>query len=88
MATDVCVCECVCVYVSAGVCVCWMLLSNQNFELKKTQSGMGGGGNGCGSGLLGLTSNNKLHSPDGTAFTLRAHAAPSGECNYCVCVCV
>ena len=30
----------------------------------------------------------KLHSPDRTAFALRAHAAPSGECNYYVCVCV
>ena len=30
----------------------------------------------------------KLHSPDRTAFALRARAAPSGECNYYVCVCV
>ena len=52
---------------------------------------MGGGDYGCGSGLLGVTSN-KLHSPDRTVFALRAHAAPSGECNYyvrvCVCVCI
>ena len=26
----------------------------------------------------------KLHSPGGTGFTLWAHAAPSGECNYYV----
>ena len=26
-------------------------------------------------------------SPDRIAFALRAHAAPSGECNYYVCVC-
>ena len=49
---------------------------------------MGGGDYGCGSGLLGVTSNNKLHSPDRTAFALRAHAAPSGECNYYMYVCM
>ena len=38
--------------------------------------------------------NIQQNSPDGTAFALRTHAAPSGECNYyvcvyvCVCVCV
>ena len=47
-----------------------------------TQSGIGGGDNGCGSGLLRVTSTNKLHSPDGTAFALQAHAALSGECNH------
>ena len=30
----------------------------------------------------------RLHSPDSTAFTLQAHAAPSGECNYYVYVCM
>ena len=30
----------------------------------------------------------RLHSPDSTAFTFRAHAAPSGECNYYVYVCM
>ena len=34
---------------------------------------MGGEDNGCGSGLLRVTK--KLHSPDGTAFALRVHAA-------------
>ena len=29
----------------------------------------------------------QIHSPDGTAFALWAHAAPSGECNCYVCVC-
>ena len=29
-------------------------------------------------GLLGVTLNEMLRSPDGTGF---AHAAPSGECN-------
>ena len=28
------------------------------------------------------------YNPQTTAFALRAHAAPSGECNYYVCVCV
>ena len=26
--------------------------------------------------------------PRQSSIHLRAHAAPSGECNYCVCVCV
>ena len=49
---------------------------------------MDGGGNGCGSGLLGVNPRNKLHFPDRTAFAFRAHAAPSGECNYYVCICM
>jgi len=34
----------------------------------------------CGDGLLVVT--DKLHSLDGTAFTLVAHVASSGKCNY------
>ena len=30
----------------------------------------------------GVARGNIQHSPDGTAFALRAHAALSGECNY------
>ena len=29
-----------------------------------------------------------IHSPDGTAFALRAHAALSGDCNYYMYVCM
>ena len=55
-----------------------MLLSNQILELEIIPSG--GGENGCGSGLLGVTFNKKVNiSPDGTAFVLQDHAAPSGE---------
>ena len=43
---------------------------------------MGGSDNGCGSGLLGVTPNKLV--PDRMAFTLQAHAALSGECNYYV----
>ena len=36
-----------------------------------------------GSGLLAIQHlTNKLHSPDGMAFTLQAHVAPSGDCGY------
>ena len=46
---------------------------------------MGGDGNGCGIGLLGVTSNESVIIPRRTAFALRAHAAPSAECNYYIC---
>ena len=46
---------------------------------------MGGGDNGCDIGLLGVTSNKSVTFP---RRNTQAHAAPSGECNYYVCVCV
>ena len=47
-------------------------------RLRLQKGGMGGGGiRNCGTLW-------QLHSPDRTAFFLRAHAALSGECNYYV----
>ena len=61
--------------------VCWILLINQILTLNLAR---------CALTIMGVAVSCqgkhptiKLRSPDETAFALWAHAAPSGECNYC-----